>query len=258
MAANVQDAIMLFGDSLTQGGWEPNAFAQRLAYVYARKLDVINRGLSGYNTEWAIPVFEQCFAKQHEQQHVPKVRILTIWFGANDAAIKPSAQHIPLPKFISNLTHLVRMVTSPTSPYYSPHTRIVLITPPPVNTYQREAELQAKEPPKLLDRTFETTRKYAEAVEGVGEKESIPVVDIWNALYDAAGRDERALCRFLWDGLHLNSAGYEILYDAIIRTICEKYPELHYDKLQPVFAPWAEINWDDPAQTLLARQTITE
>ena len=27
--------------------------------VYSRKLDVINRGLSGFNTEWAIPVFEQ-------------------------------------------------------------------------------------------------------------------------------------------------------------------------------------------------------
>lgn len=27
--------------------------------VYSRKLDVINRGLSGYNTEWAIPVFDQ-------------------------------------------------------------------------------------------------------------------------------------------------------------------------------------------------------
>ena len=27
--------------------------------AYCRKLDVINRGLSGFNTEWAIPVFEQ-------------------------------------------------------------------------------------------------------------------------------------------------------------------------------------------------------
>lgn len=67
---------MLLGDSLTQGGWEPGkpfdydlvhafnwrftgGFAQRLAYVYARKFDVVNRGLSGYNTEWAIPVFEE-------------------------------------------------------------------------------------------------------------------------------------------------------------------------------------------------------
>lgn len=36
-----------------------DGFAQRLAYVYARRLDVINRGLSGYNSEWAIPVFEE-------------------------------------------------------------------------------------------------------------------------------------------------------------------------------------------------------
>ena len=27
--------------------------------VYARKLDVLNRGLSGYNTEWSIPVFKK-------------------------------------------------------------------------------------------------------------------------------------------------------------------------------------------------------
>lgn len=59
MAANVMKAILLFGDSITQGGWQPYGFAQRLAYVYARRLDVINRGLSGYNTEWAIPIFEQ-------------------------------------------------------------------------------------------------------------------------------------------------------------------------------------------------------
>lgn len=26
---------------------------------YSRKLDVFNRGFGGYNTEWAIPVFEQ-------------------------------------------------------------------------------------------------------------------------------------------------------------------------------------------------------
>lgn len=80
MAANVLDAIMLIGDSLTQGSWDLNGIGARLScqfpfprlrgkakeltdqvdsVVYARKLDVINRGLSGYNTEWAIPVFEQ-------------------------------------------------------------------------------------------------------------------------------------------------------------------------------------------------------
>lgn len=78
MAAKVLDGIMLFGDSITQGSWGLNGVGARLScrflshflctdgahrsensVVYARKLDVINRGLSGYNTEWAIPVFER-------------------------------------------------------------------------------------------------------------------------------------------------------------------------------------------------------
>lgn len=92
----------------------------------------------------------------------------------------------------------------------------------------------------------------------VGKQEDLPVVDIWNALYNAAGRDEQALHRFLRDGLHLNAAGYEvgllvypcqlhsltdalyilqILYKALINTIGEKYPEVHYENLQPVFTP---------------------
>jgi len=32
---------------------------QDLLDVYARKYDVLNRGFSGYNTEWALPVLEQ-------------------------------------------------------------------------------------------------------------------------------------------------------------------------------------------------------
>lgn len=80
MTTSAQDSIVLLGDSITQDGWSPYGFAQRLAseYLpvvclctasltmrfntvddYVRKLDVINRGMSGYNTDWIIPVFEQ-------------------------------------------------------------------------------------------------------------------------------------------------------------------------------------------------------
>ncbi|KAK0210587.1 SGNH hydrolase-type esterase domain-containing protein [Desarmillaria ectypa] len=254
MAAYVQDCIMLFGDSITQGAWEDGGFGQRLSYVYARKLDILNRGLSGYNTEWAIPVFEQCFAKQHEQEHVPKVRILTIWFGANDACIKPSPQHVPLGKFTSNIKHLIDLVHSSKSPYYSPDTRIILITPPPVNTYQRGADLQSRSPPLALDRLFETTKQYAQAVIDVGREACIPVVDVWAALWNAAGQDEAALREFLSDGLHLNRDGYSIMYELLTDTIATKMPELHYNNLQSVFAPWAEIDWTAPGATLMKRK----
>ncbi|KAJ7090032.1 hypothetical protein C8R43DRAFT_1050416 [Mycena crocata] len=65
MAATVQDVIMLFGDSITQAAWDERGFGARLANVYSRKLDVLNRGLAGYNTEWAIPVLEQASTDRH-------------------------------------------------------------------------------------------------------------------------------------------------------------------------------------------------
>jgi lysophospholipase L1-like esterase len=142
------------------------------------------------------------------------------------------------------------MVRSPTSPRYSPHTNIILITPPPVNTYQREAELAARNPPEKLDRDFEFTRQYAEAVKSVGLQETVPVVDAWTMMYEAAERDERNLERFLWDGLHLRTEGYKLIYESLMKTIGEHYPELHHDNLQFVFPSWQEIDWRDPFSQL--------
>lgn len=126
------------------------------------------------------------------------MQLLTIWFGANDAAPPPSPQHVPRDRYKANLAHLVDMVKSPTSAYYSPDTRIILITPPPVNTYQ------------WTERIFTETKLYAEAVKELGAQVGVPVADVWTEIWEAAGRDERACEQFLHDGLHLNAAGYEV------------------------------------------------
>ncbi|KAI0328125.1 SGNH hydrolase [Cubamyces sp. BRFM 1775] len=250
MAATIQDAIMLLGDSITQGGFENNGFAARLANAYMRKMDVVNRGYSGYNTNWIIPVFEQCFATQHEQQHVPKVRILTIWFGANDAALPPSPQHVPLEQYQSNLAKLIRTVRSPDSPRYSPETRIILLTPPPVDptrwarTLEETVEVGLR---GLFQRTFEVTRQYAEAARDVGARESVPVVDVWTGIWEAAGRDMGRLGEYLYDGLHLNEKGYAVVYDALISSIAEKYPEYRYDKLPNAVIEFKDI-FSDPSK----------
>ncbi|GLB35385.1 putative GDSL-like Lipase/Acylhydrolase family protein [Lyophyllum shimeji] len=239
MAANVQDVIMCFGDSITQGGWEPGmqGFGAQLAHRYARKLDVLNRGLSGYNTDWATPAFKQCLATTNDE-NVPKIRLLTIWFGANDACIWPSPQHVSLSKFVSNLRDWIDLVHSPDSHHYSPDTRIILISPPPVNTYQRREDLQSRDPPKSLDRDFETTKKYAEGVREVAEEKQVGFTDVWTILWEASGKDEQSLSRFLYDGLHLNGEGYKLTFDALMQTIQDKYPELHFDNLPPTFPPW--------------------
>jgi isoamyl acetate esterase len=132
-----------------------------------------------------------------------RVRLLTIWFGANDASLPPKTQHVPLPDFASGLTELITLVTSPESEYYSPDTRIILIAPPPFDPTTRE------------DRRFEVTRQYAEAVKQVGTDQSVPVVDAFEDIWKAASEDLGRLGNFFYDGLHLNEAGYKVKSDAL-------------------------------------------
>ena len=63
--------ILLLGDSLTQLAFE--GWGARLANVYQRRADVINRGCSGYNTDF------------YQRQPLPpldNVCLVTIFFGA--------------------------------------------------------------------------------------------------------------------------------------------------------------------------------
>lgn len=109
------------------------------------------------------------------------------------------------------------MIKSPTSPYYSPATRIILVTPPPVNTFQRRADLESRQPPLALDREFEVTKAYAEGVREVALSENVALVDVWTALWEAAGKDETSLAKFLRDGLHLNAEGYRVSGNKIMK-----------------------------------------
>ena len=102
------------------------------------------------------------------------------------------------------------MVRSPSSEYYSPKTHILLISPPPVNTHQRVAELASRDPPRPCDREFDFTKLYAEAVVNTAQEEGVAVANLWTVLWEAAGKDERALSAYLLDGLHLNAKGYEV------------------------------------------------
>lgn len=253
-----QDCIVLLGDSLTEISWAPGGLAQRLAENYVRKLHVINLGLSGYNSEWAIPVFEQLLSKKEEQQYVPKMQLLTIWYGANDAMNpKPYLRHaVSLSAFQSNLRRLVNMVKSPESPYYSPSTRVVLITPPPVNTHQWAEFQQSQDPPREQDRDNDKARQYADAVKEVGAMDGIPVVDVYTPLWEAAGQNERTLSKYLSDGLHLNADGYSFVYDGLLKVIADNYPEILPDKLNTVFEIWVPLGASDKPLEMLDKRSI--
>ena len=131
--------------------------------------------------------------------------------GANDSVLEHSPQYVPINKFKANLEHLIAMVHNSTSEYYSPDTRVLLLTPPPVGEAQRNADLASRNPPLKPDREWNNTKAYADAVIEIGKgKPRVGVVDMWEAIWVAAGEDVARLPEFLNDGLHLTVAGYQV------------------------------------------------
>jgi len=129
--------------------------------------------------------------------------------GANDSVLPGEVQHVDIAKFAENLHTIISMVTSPTSPYYSPHTRIILITPPPVNPNQRPED-------PLTTRNNVNTEAYARRVVDVAEETEVEVVDAWKLFWEKVDGKEERLAPYLSDGLHLTAAGYEASPDAYI------------------------------------------
>lgn len=134
------------------------------------------------------------------------MRLLTIWLGANDACLPGEKQHVPIDEFAGNLTKMVRMITDKSSEWYSPETRIILFTPPPINGPQWLAHRGDEQP----DRDVEVTAKYAEATKDVAKKEKVAVVDVFTLLWNGAGKEEAKMNKYLSDGLHLNQEGYKV------------------------------------------------
>lgn len=106
---------------------------------------------------------------------------------------------------------MIHMVRDPWSEWYSPETRIILFTPPPINTHQWLEFLRNLDPPtEQLDREFDVTKGYAEAVKEIGKEENVPVVDTWTLLWEGCGKEEKKLSKFSTDGLHLNEEAYKV------------------------------------------------
>lgn len=60
-----------------------------LAHWWERRFDVVNRGYSGYNTRWLLPLVDRLFVPGG----AAPVKLVTIFLGANDCVLAGNNQH---------------------------------------------------------------------------------------------------------------------------------------------------------------------
>eukprot|EP00850_Spirogloea_muscicola_P007289 SM000036S13333 [mRNA] locus=s36:676647:680429:- [translate_table: standard] len=243
--AGLRPRVVLFGDSITQHGFAPGGWAAALQDEYARKVDVVLRGYSGYNSRWALYLLDHIFPPESVERAPAMV---TIFFGANDAALPTGdskRQHVPILEYKANLRYIVEHIQRVSS-----STKVVLITPPPIDEESRRAYARQKYghlASGIAERTNDVTGDYASACQEVALEMGLPAVDLWTRIQE----QENWWTTCLSDGLHLAPAGNQVLFIALLQTIAEQnwQPSLVQANLPFDFPEHGDIDSENPSRT---------
>ncbi|KAF1981164.1 GDSL Lipase/Acylhydrolase family protein [Aulographum hederae CBS 113979] len=248
----MQDIFFLFGDSITQHGYNQDrgfGWTAQLSEAYIRRLTVVNAGLSGYNSDQALI---QLPALIPSPSH-GVIRIMTVFFGANDSRLPDTIgtpQHVPLDRYKENLR---KIVTHTLVRAHRP--RIILITSPPIDEELCEAHDLSNGIDQVRRRAA-VTRTYADAVKEVGKATDVVVFDLWSLFMERVGWKEgmplageksthasqqSGLPTLLRDGLHLTPDGNRIVFEGLLRLIQRTWPDQSPDSLD-----FTVPKWDDP------------
>ena len=249
------DQFILFGDSLIQQAFseEGSPLGAALNNAYIRKLDIVNRGFSGYNTSQALELLPK-FMPTTAQGNV---RFMLIFFGANDARLPNTPggpqQHVPIELFKENLM----AITTHACIRAHEGVRTILVTPPPVDERMLEIADQEKYGQPMIRRKAQTTHDYAKVVSYLGKELNVPVLDLWSAMISRSGLNDQqsipgaknapvsnGLQSLFRDGLHFTPLGYRVLCEELMRLIEATWPDQMPEKLSFTFPGWDdELAW---------------
>ncbi|EWG41328.1 hypothetical protein FVEG_03464 [Fusarium verticillioides 7600] len=233
--------LLLFGDSITQGAF---SLQSELARRYVRRIDVLNRGFGGYNTNSALTLLPSFFPALAPSKTVPRVAAMTVHFGANDSCSPGEPQHCDLDTFKTNVRRILNWEGVKLH-----KTKVLLVTPSPVEEYRLPHDGQGR-----ADRVA----MYADAIRDIGKQENVPVVDLWTAMMRTANWQDTAvegilpgssrtvpsveLGRLFYDGLHLNEEGYRIYMEELLRVLEAEVPECRIQVTDEWYPEWIRFH----------------
>lgn len=206
-----------------------------------------------YTSTRLLPDFDRIIA-QATAPKAPKTLLFTILLGANDACFIGDTEYVPLPEFETNIRNFIDTILTHDALH---NTKVVLITPPPINILRPIEDNVNEEEFKDLNgaekdmrgyRTYMSKKRYAERIMQIaGEYEHTGCVvglDFWSDLVRARLQelrqdyDEDKLPGsglygvkdfgegYFTDGLHLDKKGYRVLSQGLYTKMLLKWPQL--------------------------------
>ncbi|XP_042292913.1 isoamyl acetate-hydrolyzing esterase 1 homolog isoform X2 [Thunnus albacares] len=231
--------VILFGDSITQFSFQANGWGSEIANRLARKCDVVNRGLSGYNSRWAKIVLPRLINSQSSADN--NIAAVTVFFGANDCALedKNPQQHISLQEYSENLKEISKLLASAGVSA----DKVIFITPPPIHepAWEKECILKGG----TLNRLNSVAGQYAQACVQAAGQCGTDVLDLWTLMQ----RDGQDYTLYLSDGLHLSEKGNQFVTEHLWALLERRVVDL------PLILPyWGDVDRKSPESSLLCDQ----
>ncbi|XP_053314814.1 isoamyl acetate-hydrolyzing esterase 1 homolog [Spea bombifrons] len=226
--------VILLGDSITQFAFEANAWGSTLANKLVRKCDVINRGLSGYNTRWAKLLLPRLVSRSCSGN----VAAVTVFFGANDCSLKEEnpQQHVPLEEYADNLRSMIQYLKS----IDVAGDRIILISPPPLHEPSWEKQCHGKG--CKLNRLNAVAGEYAKACVQVAAECGTECLDLWTQMQEG----DLDYTAYLSDGLHLSDEGNRFVESHLWSILEKKLSTLPF-----ILPYWNDVDCLNPDASLL-------
>ncbi|XP_057767675.1 GDSL esterase/lipase At5g45920-like [Salvia miltiorrhiza] len=228
--------IYLFGDSITEMSFGDGGWGASLANHFARQADVVLRGYGGYNTRWALKVIHKIFPATGEAPLA-----VTVFFGANDLSLPDrycGSLHVPLDEYKHNLLAIVAFFKK-----QWPSTRIILITPPPIDEDARHLnpfDNNSWGPP---DRTNEVAGRYAKHCLDVAAECGLPAIPLWQKMQQLPDWKKALLC----DGLHPTQQGNKFVFEEVINLLAQE--QISLETLPADFPLISEMDLNDPLKS---------
>ncbi|KAK6453655.1 SGNH hydrolase-type esterase domain-containing protein [Scheffersomyces xylosifermentans] len=265
MSQLVYDKFILFGDSITQFSTsQQNGFGMHPALqdLYARKLDILNRGYGGYNSDHAVLILPEIL-KAELNDAKDNVKLMTIFFGTNDAfEIEDDIndiQAVPLERYKKNISKLTELCLE---------NNIKPIIIGPSLHDNRIAKIGYEERGRPTDKDATSNKRYLSyslAAEEVAKENNVAFVNMWEAFREFGGwtieqlvasngsSDDETfipLGDLLIDGVHFTPEAYRILFKKVVESINKTYPEFDATNIPEKLSYWQNINPKDQKNSI--------
>lgn len=196
------DKVVFLGDSIT---------AQKLYTKYVEsyytalhpewKVSFANAGVGGDTSSGAVNRVQKDVIDQNPT-------VVTICFGMNDAAYRPTVDPEGLKKFSDGMKQLISMIRQKTK------ARIVLLTTTCVDAQKNQG----------LKGYNDTLAAFVDETRKIGQAEKLPVIDLYHPMLTQLQKGQTADPAFtlIPDAVHPNEAGHTLMAFTILKAWGEK------------------------------------